>query len=71
MNLRPDPVRHIELTKHLSSLKSSLSPDERKFEPLATERFSSDETPPGEGFFFIAIVAIIFWAATIGYFLNA
>ena len=71
MNLRPDTIRHIDLMRHLPDLKASLSPDERKFEPLATERFSDDTRHPGDGLFCIAIVTIILWAAMIGYFLNA
>lgn len=28
-NIKPDPLRHIDLTQHLHTLQGSLSPDER------------------------------------------
>lgn len=71
MNLRPDPTLLCDLTRHLPNLKSSLSPDERKFEPLATERFSDDTSYPGDGIFFLAVAAFVTWVAIIAYFLHA
>lgn len=67
-----NPMITAALILLLASPQASLTPpDERKFEPLATERFSDDTRHPGDGLFFMAIVTIILWAAMIGYFLNA
>ena len=72
MNLRPDTSpQYIDLKRHLPDLKSSLSPDERKFEPLATERFSDDTRHPGDGLFLLAVAAFVTGVAIIAYFLHA
>lgn len=71
MNLRTDTLQYIDLKRHLPDLKASLSPDERKFEPLATERFSDDTRHPGDGLFFLAVAAFVTWVAIIAYFLHA
>lgn len=50
MNLRPSTTHHRDLTDRLPALNHRLSRDERRFEPLAGERFSDDaHMPPGGG----------------------
>jgi len=72
MNLRPDTSpQYIDLKRHLPDLKASLTPDERKFEPLATERFSDDTRHPGDGLFFLAVAFFVTCVAIIAYFLHA
>ena len=73
MNLRPDTSpQYIDLKRHLPDLKASLTtPDERKFEPLATERFSDDTRHPGEGLFLVAVAFFVTCVAIIAYFLHA
>ena len=73
MNLRPDTSpQYIDLKRQLPDLKASLTPpDERKFGPLATERFSDDTRHPGDGLLFLAVAAFVTWVAIIAYFLHA
>ena len=63
MNLRPDTSPPY--------IKSSLSPDERKFEPLATERFSDDTRHTSDGLFLLAVAFFVTCIAIIAYFLHA
>ena len=73
MNLRPDTSpQYIDLKRHLPDLKASLTPppDERKFEPLATERFSDDTRHPGDDLFLLAVEAFVTGVAIIAYFLH-
>ena len=73
MNLRPDTSpQYIDLKRHLPDLKASLTPppDERKFEPLATERFSDDTRHPSDGMFFLTITAILLWTAILSFFFG-
>lgn len=71
MNLRPSTTHHRDLTSRLPALNHRLTRDERRFEPLAGERFSDDaHMPPGEGLFLLFIAAVVFWAGIIGFFLR-
>ncbi len=73
MNLRPDTSPpYIDLNRHLPDLKDSLTPpDERKFEPLATERFSDDTRHTSDGLFLLAVAFFVTCIAIIAYFLHA
>jgi hypothetical protein len=70
--LPPDQLRHIDLTARLVSLKSSLSPDCKLFEPAPPMFVSrrSDEEPP-RWFLRLFVAFVIINAAVLAAYLIA
>lgn len=68
MKLKPNA--HIDLTGHLGSLKSSLTPACKLFESTPPLYQLTHRPHPAASFFPLTLAAILLWTAIIAYYLS-